>query len=689
MFKNKKILITQNSLRQFAGSEIVVLELAHWLQQKGAKVIVFTWIYDGQIVEEFQNRKIHVTTDENDDAFNADFDYIWVHHQVLPEKLIRRLSNLHAKFIFNHMSFLPELYIEQPYIYGLEKNISSMNLFVSPEVEDFIRGTCLDLGSSAMSCLFQNPAPTAFTKMNYKQKEKAKNILVISNHIPDEVRDALKLLELSGVKTSLIGQSSQNSSLIDAKTISKYDIVISIGKTVQYCLVSGVPVYVYDKYGGCGFLNGDNLKIAEYHNFSGRGFQTKSAETIANEIINNYKTAIEYQRSQKINFRKKYALDIVLPAIFKKIDKCKLRKIEINNKYEHYILCAQRTMHKKVWSEVELIKAWGDIGKLSSDNHNLNQIVSGRLYHMVCKLNNTPPLKYARRLTEKFKVTQDEQNDSLKKIYKTALESGKYIIDIINKTEKKCQIIGLIRERNEELILEDTLNEMEKVVDGFVVLDDCSTDNSLEIIKKHKKCLAIIRHTEWNNNNRSTDESIHRQLLLETAKDFNPSWLLYQDADERIVGNVRYFLLKHLNDDNVSAVRMSLYDAYMTQNNYNNYTGGELLNFRTKFGPERRDIIMAWKNIPQVTFLNNVDAREPFNIDDNKIITKFNVQHYGKALSVDQWEDTCDYYVQYFPQYAEKWKKRKGRGIHNEVSDFGGTLMSWEEVTRTGGIKIN
>lgn len=38
---------------------------------------------------------------------------------------------------------------------------------------------------------------------------------------------------------------------ITLEILSQYDVAITIGKTVQYCLVMGVPVYVYDKFGSC------------------------------------------------------------------------------------------------------------------------------------------------------------------------------------------------------------------------------------------------------------------------------------------------------------------------------------------------------------------------------------------------------------------------------------------------------
>ena len=85
-FKGKRFLITQSSLTQFAGSEIVALELASFLNEHSAKTTVFTWAYDGAIKSEFEKLNINVITNE-EKLHLKDFDYIWVQHQVIPSSI--------------------------------------------------------------------------------------------------------------------------------------------------------------------------------------------------------------------------------------------------------------------------------------------------------------------------------------------------------------------------------------------------------------------------------------------------------------------------------------------------------------------------------------------------------------------------------------------------------------------------
>lgn len=214
-------------------------------------------------------------------------------------------------------------------------------------------------------------------------------------------------------------------------------------------------------------------------------------------------------------------------------------------------------------------------------------------------------------------------------------------------------------------------------------MDDNSDDNSIEIARKHQKCLEIIKHKKTILGDRSAEESVHRELLLRAAKKYRANWVLYQDADERFENpeKVRKFMLKNI-DGEISGIIFQLFDAYMTKGDYQAYQKGKLFGFRKMFGIERRDILMAWKNVPSATYRTRVDMREPDGINRQKAIKRFFVQHYGKAISVQQWEETCDYYIKHFPQYAEKWKKRKGHGIHSDRSDFDTKLMCWEKVKK-------
>jgi hypothetical protein len=89
---------------------------------------------------------------------------------------------------------------------------------------------------------------------------------------------------------------------------------------------------------------------------------------------------------------------------------------------------------------------------------------------------------------------------------------------------------------------------------------------------------------------------------------------------------------------------------------------------------------MAWR--PSTKFrYEGLDRREPAYDSSARIsVSLLRCKHFGKAISVDQWETTCDYFEEYFPEpYKTKWRNRKGKAIHIQ-SDFSTPLYGWEEV---------
>lgn len=246
------------------------------------------------------------------------------------------------------------------------------------------------------------------------------------------------------------------------------------------------------------------------------------------------------------------------------------------------------------------------------------------------------------------------------------------------------RIIGITRIRNEELIINDTLDHVGEFVDSIVILDDNSVDSTIKIAKLHPKVCLILKNSSWREN-RIAEETRHRWILNFVSKIFFPKWIFYFDADERFEG-INYEVLSSPPLSTVDAIRVRLYDAYLTPDDHDNIVKGQALwNRRKFFGPERRDIIMLWQNKKYITF-KGLDRREPIGYKDE--LTAFYCQHYGKALSIDQWEQTCDYYTIYFPEgYKKKWSDRKGKSIHTE-SDFGRPLYTWDEVKNTD-IKIH
>lgn len=236
----------------------------------------------------------------------------------------------------------------------------------------------------------------------------------------------------------------------------------------------------------------------------------------------------------------------------------------------------------------------------------------------------------------------------------------------------------MTRIRNEELIIADTLQHMASFADGIIVYDDASTDNTLEVVRASSSpVLDILEGQGWSTD-RQLAETQHRSMLLQCAEQYPADWLVYMDADERFVGDLRADLRSR--SVNEHALRFPLLDAYLTPEACDPYVSGSLESLHRLYGPEVRHILMAWRPSPKVRFLGR-DQREPVLALTQRVSTsKIAVKHFGKGLSIEQWEETCSYYVDNFPDpYRSKWADRRGKALHGE-SDFGRPLLDWPVV---------
>ncbi len=227
--------------------------------------------------------------------------------------------------------------------------------------------------------------------------------------------------------------------------------------------------------------------------------------------------------------------------------------------------------------------------------------------------------------------------------------------------------------RNEAHLIAETLDHHAAFCDaGIYVYDDCSTDDTADICRRHPAVIDVVQGEHWNPV-RVEAEHENRQALLERALLDDPEWLLYFDADERVEVD-----LQEVPWSTCDAVRMKLFDFYITEEDVDSHYSE-----RRWLGPEYRRIIMLYRNMPGMGY-DQPDQRET-NLPPNARIVEVGwVRHYGKAVSVEEWENTCRYYAEHFPEpYRTKWRSRMGRAVHTE-SDFGRELIEWDDRDRLG-----
>jgi hypothetical protein len=116
------------------------------------------------------------------------------------------------------------------------------------------------------------------------------------------------MLSFCEIKT-IIFRINHKYILITSKILLQYDAIITIGKTAQFALALGIPLYNYDYFGGPGWITPHNLDLEESYNFAGRKMNhnelQKDSETIAKEIISGEEVST-YQNHLSKMARERY-----------------------------------------------------------------------------------------------------------------------------------------------------------------------------------------------------------------------------------------------------------------------------------------------------------------------------------------------------------------------------------------------
>ena len=132
--------------------------------------------------------------------------------------------------------------------------------------------------------------------------------------------------------------------------------------------------------------------------------------------------------------------------------------------------------------------------------------------------------------------------------------------------------------------------------------------------------------------------------------------------------------MHRLTASHVKAIAARLYDFYITPEDVE-----KSYKEREWIGPEFRTIVFFFKNSQYIRY-SLLDQREVTLEPGISIPIYGDIKHYGKGFSVKHWEDTCDYYIKFWPKYSDKWRQRKGKAVHTDMrSDFGNKLIKWSD----------
>lgn len=305
-----KALIATNHLGHWTGSELIAVEMAEALNARGWSVTLVANVLEGEARRTAQRVAELSDAPETINAF--EFAFVWSQHCVAPLLQYSASDQMTEATLFAFAHLSPFEAFEMVYS-PFEDVLADQIMFNSHETMAAMSAHGADL---ARACVFHNAAPEPFW-VSREAPQGPRSALIVSNHLPDEVSDAAQRLRALGVEVEILGMRHKFRR-ISAEDVTRADVVLTIGKTVQMAIASRTPVYVYDQFGGPGYLGDSNFERAAAQNFSGRCSQRRlSGDEIAAEIIAGFPAAVGFMSNLAEEIRDRFRLVRVLDALLR------------------------------------------------------------------------------------------------------------------------------------------------------------------------------------------------------------------------------------------------------------------------------------------------------------------------------------------------------------------------------------
>lgn len=306
----KKILLTNYSYKGFSGSELDTLNIASWFLEKGYEVDIFCFEY-GEELAKITDKRIRIIRYHDNSLLRSHYDIIWAHHFPLLYLVIfiRNITAKHIHYValssFVSIEALPCYYKELTKVSVLSEE--AKNVFIAEGYD----GKYIDI--------FNNCVTSDFFEKKEKLSKKIYKICCVSNHVPEEIKKLQKLFLKDDVIFEIYG-AGYKYELLTPKLLKEFDVVISIGRTVNYSLALGIPCYVYDHFGGDGYITSQNIQGSFNYNFSGRFSRKKRTSLeLYEDITNNYSKNLKEQKFCKKFAKNNFSLDNKLNKVLKEI----------------------------------------------------------------------------------------------------------------------------------------------------------------------------------------------------------------------------------------------------------------------------------------------------------------------------------------------------------------------------------
>lgn len=419
------------------------------------------------------------------------------------------------------------------------------------------------------------------------------------------------------------------------------------GEDRHFCIraaVLGIQLYVDTYYPAHHIYRDEDLKKVNQYKSSNniRDFQIYSAK--AYEIL---KTALEGVR----NYSYKEDMPLNYLEYFGEEEKAKLKRELISNR--------KRILEEKITNKINIINYQTPF------TENVNEIVIKVIYNESGYRNN---YSYYEEKQSEFTLQMDE--DENYKIVKWMSEGNRepIIKPLIRKAKEDDNklTLSMVVKNEENRFLKKVLEDAKQYIDNAVIIDDGSTDNTVEIIKE---ILGDIPYTLIENKDSkfSNEVTLRKQQWEETIK-IDPDWIIFLDADEIFENRFKYKVRDLMKNTEVDGYMFRLYDFWDEEHYREDILWNAHNTYRLFMIRYQENYNYVFRETPQHC------GRMPYNCNNLSYeLSDLRLKHYGWS----RLEDRVDKFKRYMTLDPEG--KFGVLAQYQSILDAKPNLKKWEE----------